>query len=134
MTQEAMQISTAVTDGIRIIVRSRYRAEQSFPAAGRYAFSYEVRIRNEGLLPARLVARHWIITDSTGKEQEVRGPGVVGEQPLLRPGEHFDYTSGAVLETASGQMRGSYQMQRPNGSVFDALIAPFLLAQPYALN
>ena len=134
MTQEAMQISTAVTDGIRIIVRSRYHAEQSYPAAGRYAFSYEVRIRNEGLQPARLITRHWIITDSTGKEQEVRGPGVVGEQPLLRPGEHFDYTSGAVLETASGQMRGSYQMQRPNGSVFDALIAPFLLARPYSLN
>ena len=134
MTQEAMQVSTAVTDGIRVIVRSRYLAEQSFPAAGRYAFSYEVRIRNEGPQAARLIARHWVITDSTGKEQEVRGPGVVGEQPFLRPGEHFDYTSGAVLETTSGQMQGSYQMQRPNGRLFDAAIAPFLLARPYSLN
>jgi ApaG protein len=134
MTQEAMQISTTVTEGIRIIVRSRYVAEQSFPAAGRYAFSYQVLIRNEGPQAAQLLARHWIITDSTGKEQEFRGPGVIGEQPSLRPGEHFEYTSGAVLETPSGQMRGSYQMRRPNGRMFDAIIAPFLLARPYSLN
>ena len=95
---------------------------------------YEVRIRNEGPQPVRLRSRHWIITDSAGKVAEVRGEGVIGQQPLLRPGEHFDYVSGAVLETPRGGMRGSYEMQRPNGSAFQAMIAPFVLAQPHSLN
>lgn len=133
MSQEEHQ-STAVTDGIRISVRSRYLPEQSTPAAGRYAFAYTVRIRNEGPQSARLRARHWIITDGAGDTREVQGPGVVGEQPLLRPGEEFEYTSGAVLQTPRGTMRGTYDMERPNGSAFDAVIAPFVLSLPYSLN
>jgi ApaG protein len=133
-SQQEMLISSTVTEGIRIVVRSSYLAEQSTPAAGRYAFSYEVRIWNEGRQAAQLRARHWTITDSSGKVQEVCGAGVVGEEPLLRPGAHFQYTSRATLETPRGEMRGSYLMQRPNGRVFDALIAPFALAQPHSLN
>ena len=132
--EREMLTSSTVTEGIRIVVRSSYLADQSAPAAGRYAFSYEVRIRNEGPQAAQLRARHWTITDSSGKVQEVCGPGVVGEEPLLRPGAHFEYTSRAVLETPRGEMRGSYLMQRPNGRVFDAVIAPFVLAQPHSLN
>jgi ApaG protein len=126
--------STAVTDGIRVVVRSSYVAEQSLPMARRYVFAYTVRIANEGGEPAQLRTRHWIITDSEGKVEEVRGPGVVGQEPLLRPGEQFEYTSGCVLQTPRGEMRGSYQMQRPNGRMFDAVIAPFLLALPHSLN
>jgi len=134
MFQKDLQISSALTRGVRITVRSRYAPEQSFPAAGRYAFTYEVRIRNEGTLPVQLRSRHWIITDSTGKVSEVRGAGVIGQQPLILPGGHFEYVSGAVLETPSGGMRGTYQMQLVNGTAFEALIAPFVLAQPHSLN
>jgi ApaG protein len=130
----ATQNSSAVTEGIRVNVRSAYVAEQSVPLARRYVFSYTVRIANEGPEPAQLRTRHWIITDGTGKVEEVRGPGVVGQQPFLRPGEHFDYTSGCILETPRGEMRGTYQMHRPDGRVFDAEIAPFLLALPHSLN
>jgi ApaG protein len=130
----ATQSSSAVTEGIRINVRSAYVAEQSVPLARRYVFAYTVRIANEGPEPAQLRTRHWIITDGTGKVEEVRGPGVVGQQPLLRQGEHFDYTSGCILETPRGEMRGTYQMHRPDGRVFDAEIAPFLLALPHSLN
>ena len=134
MFQKDTQISSALTRGIRITVRSRYAAEHSFPAAGRYAFTYEVRIRNEGQKPVQLRSRHWVITDSTGKVSEVRGPGVVGQQPLILPGGHFEYVSGAVLDTPRGGMHGSYQMQLQNGSEFEAIIAPFVLAQPHSLN
>jgi ApaG protein len=130
----ATETSTALTDGIRITVRSEYIADQSAPLSGRYAFSYTVRIANEGVEPARLMTRHWIITDGVGKVEEVRGPGVVGRQPALRPGEHFEYTSGCQLATPRGEMRGTYQMHRPDGRVFDAKIAPFLLALPHSLN
>jgi ApaG protein len=126
--------STAVTDGIRVVVRSSYIAEQSLPLAKKFVFAYTVRIANEGTEPAQLRTRHWIITDATGKVEEVRGPGVVGQEPFLRPGEHFEYTSGCVLQTTRGEMRGSYQMQRPSGRMFDATIAPFLLALPHSLN
>ena len=126
--------STAVTEGIRIVVRSAYVADQSLPQAKRYVFSYTVRIANEGTEEAHLRTRHWVITDGDGKVEEVRGPGVVGHEPRLKPGEHFEYTSGCVLQTPRGQMRGEYQMHRPNGRVFDAVIAPFLLALPYSLN
>jgi ApaG protein len=128
------QNSSAVTEGIRVSVRSTYVVDQSVPLARRYVFSYTVRISNEGAEPAQLRTRHWIITDGGGKVEEVRGPGVVGHQPLLRPGEHFDYTSGCVLETPRGEMRGTYQMHRSDGRVFDAVIAPFLLALPHSLN
>lgn len=130
----ALESSTALTDGIRTTVRSAYVVDQSMPLAHRYVFAYTVRIANEGSEPAKLVTRHWIITDGNGKTEEVRGPGVVGRQPLLRQGEHFEYTSGCVLQTPRGEMRGSYQMQRPDGRLFDAEIAPFLLALPHSLN
>jgi ApaG protein len=130
----SMQNSSAVTEGIRVSVRSAYVADQSVPLAKRYVFSYTVRISNEGDEPAQLRTRHWIITDGTGKVEEVRGPGVVGRQPMLKPGEHFDYTSGCVLETPRGEMRGTYQMHRPDGRMFDAIIAPFQLALPHSLN
>jgi ApaG protein len=130
----ATETSTALTEGIRITVRSSYVADQSAPLVHRYVFSYTVRIANEGIEPAKLLTRHWVITDGTGKVEEVRGPGVVGRQPALRPGEHFEYTSGCVLATPRGEMRGTYQMQRPDGRSFDAIIAPFLLALPHSLN
>ncbi len=134
MMGRTAESSSAVTEGIRVNVRSQYVAEQSVPAAHRYVFAYTVRIANEGAEPAQLRTRHWIITDGTGKVEEVKGPGVVGQTPYLRPGEHFEYTSGCVLQTPRGEMRGTYQMHRPDGRVFDAMIAPFLLALPHSLN
>jgi ApaG protein len=134
MAEPVTSTSTAVTEGIRVVVRSAYLANQSLPLANRYVFAYTVLIANEGTEPAQLRTRHWIITDGEGKVEEVRGPGVVGQEPLLKPGEHFEYTSGCVLRTARGQMHGTYQMHRPGGRVFDATIAPFLLALPHSLN
>jgi ApaG protein len=127
-------VSSATTNGIKVTVSTAYVAAQSSPAAQRYVFAYTVRITNEGNDAAQLRSRHWVITDGNGKVEEVRGPGVVGQQPLLRPGEHFEYTSGCVLETPRGTMHGTYQMHRPDGSAFDAAIAPFALALPYSLN
>jgi ApaG protein len=126
--------SIAITDGIRISVEPQYVAEQSSPRARRYVFAYTVRIVNEGSEMAQLRSRHWVITDGDGRVEEVRGPGVVGQQPLLRPGEHFEYTSGCVLQTPRGQMHGTYQMVRESGATFDATIAPFDLVLPYSLN
>jgi ApaG protein len=134
MPDRSAESSVAVTEGIRISVRSAYIAEQSVPLAHRFVFAYTVRIENEGTAPAQLRTRHWIITDATGKVDEVRGPGVVGQQPNLRPGEHFEYTSGCVLQTSRGEMRGTYQMHRADGGSFDAVIAPFVLALPHSLN
>jgi len=134
MTERAAENSTALTEGVRVSVRSQYVADQSVPLAQRYVFAYTVRIANEGLEPAQLRTRHWVITDGAGKVEEVRGPGVVGQTPFLRPGEHFEYTSGCILQTSRGEMRGTYQMYRPDGRMFDALIAPFLLALPHSLN
>ena len=130
----AQPTSTAVTEGIRIVVRSAYVADQSLPSAKRYVFAYTVRIFNEGTEAAQLRSRHWIITDGEGKVEEVKGPGVVGQQPFLEPGQQFEYTSGCVLQTPRGDMRGSYQMHRASGGVFDAQIAPFALALPHSLN
>lgn len=113
---------------------THFLSEQSRPEEDRYVFSYTIRIRNDGALPARLLSRHWIITDDNGKVQEVRGDGVVGEQPWLRPGDEFEYTSGAVLETALGTMHGSYQMLADDGTSFDAPIAPFTLSVPRVLH
>jgi ApaG protein len=127
-------VSNVLTDGIRVTVKSAYVAEQSSPKAGRYVFAYTVRIENEGVEPAQLRTRHWIITDGNGKVEEVRGPGVVGHQPLLKPGDHFEYTSGCVLQTPRGEMKGTYQMHRSDGRMFDAAIAPFRLALPHSLN
>ena len=130
----ATETSNALTDGIRVTVKSTYVPEQSSPRLHRYVFAYTVRIANEGDHGAQLRTRHWIITDGEGKVEHVRGPGVVGQQPFLRPGDHFEYTSGCVLPTPRGEMRGTYQMQRADGSGFDATIAPFALALPHTLN
>ena len=122
------------TEGIRVTVESVYVVDQSAPRAQRYVFAYTVKIENEGTEGAQLRSRHWVITDGNGKVEEVRGPGVVGQKPFLRPGDHFEYTSGCVLATPRGQMHGSYQMNRPDGREFDATIAPFALALPHSLN
>ncbi len=127
-------MSTAITEGIRVNVSTVYVPSQSSPGEHRYVFAYTIRITNEGNEPAQLRTRHWIITHGNGKQEEVRGPGVVGHQPTLRPGEHFEYTSGCVLETPRGNMRGTYQMHRPDGSSFDAEIAAFTLSMPHTLN
>jgi ApaG protein len=126
--------SEAVTRGIRVTVESRFEPERSSPEDGQWFFSYHVRVANEGERVAQLLSRHWIITDGNGREQEVRGPGVVGEQPVIEPGEAFEYTSGCPLQTPVGSMRGSYRMVSPGGDAFDAVIAPFGLAEPRHVN
>jgi ApaG protein len=117
-----------------IDVATRYLDEQSEPEQDRYVFAYTVRIRNTGKVPARLLGRHWVITDANGNVREVTGEGVVGEQPWLRPGEDFSYTSGAVLETHLGTMHGSYEMVADDGTHFDAPIPPFTLSVPRTLH
>ena len=119
---------------IEVEVDPRFLEDQSEPEAGRYVFAYTIRIRNRGSVAARLVARHWRITDGNGRTEEVHGDGVVGEQPHLQPGEGFEYTSGAILETAVGTMHGSYQMLADDGRRFDAPIAPFTLSIPRTLH
>ncbi len=119
---------------IGIQVDTDYVDEQSEPDSDRYVFAYTITITNNGDLPARLISRHWIITDANGKVQEVSGDGVVGEQPHLNPGEEFRYSSGAVLETPVGAMQGLYRMEADNGVNFDAPIAPFTLAVPGVLH
>ena len=119
---------------ISVAVQTRFLDEQSAPDDNRYVFAYTIRIANDGEVPAKLLTRHWIITDANGKVQEVRGDGVVGEQPHLKPGEEFRYTSGAVLETAVGTMRGSYQMLADDGHRFDAPIAQFTLSIPRTVH
>lgn len=118
----------------RVEVETSYIAEQSSPEQSRYVFSYTITIRNHGLIPAKLLSRHWVITDANGKVEEVRGEGVVGEQPYLKPGEGFRYTSGTVIETPVGSMQGSYHMIADNGDEFDAPIQPFSLSKPHALH
>ena len=119
---------------IKVLARSQYVEEQSNPAQERYVFAYTITIENTGEVAAQLISRHWVITDANGKVEEVRGEGVVGEQPLLVPGETFRYTSGAVLETPLGTMQGSYQMIGHDGTQFDAPIPAFRLAVPHALH
>ena len=119
---------------ISVDVETGYRDDQSDPKQDRYVFSYTITIRNDGHMPARLLTRHWLITDANGKVQEVRGDGVVGEQPYLKPGQGFRYSSAAVIETPVGAMQGSYQMVGDDGTQFDAPIAPFRLAMPGILQ
>lgn len=119
---------------IRIEVETEYLDQQSDPEQGRYAFAYRITIRNEGARPAQLLSRHWIITDADGGVQEVRGEGVVGEQPTIEPGEGFRYSSGAVLPTPVGSMRGAYQMTEASGQRFEVPIPAFTLARPGALH
>jgi ApaG protein len=126
--------SEAVTRGIRINVQSAYVPERSDPEHEQWFFIYTVRVSNEGSETAQLVSRHWIITDANGRVHEVKGPGVVGEQPVLKPGESFEYTSACPLETSFGTMHGTYRMVVNNGDGFDATIAPFSLGEPHAIN
>jgi len=127
-------VSAAVTRSVRVSVKTEYLATQSAPRDKRYVFSYTIRIANEGTEAVQLRSRHWIITDGNSRVEEVKGPGVVGKQPVIKPGEHFEYTSGCVLETPRGTMRGTYQMVKQDGSPFDAEIAPFMLSLPHTLN
>ena len=122
------------TRAIRVSVEPFYVADQSEPAKSRWVFGYRVRIENEGEETVQLLTRHWRITDGQGRVVEVKGDGVVGEQPLLEPGEAFQYTSGTPLPTPSGIMAGSYQMERENGERFDVAIPAFSLDSPYALR
>lgn len=117
-----------------IDVATRYLDDQSEPEQGRYVFAYTIHIRNSGKVPARLLGRHWVITDANGQVQEVTGEGVVGEQPWLRPGDDFTYTSGAVLETNLGTMHGSYEMLADDGTRFAAEIPAFTLSVPRTLH
>ena len=121
-------------NNIQVDVETRYVEEQSNPEQNYYVFAYTITIRNKGRQSAQLLTRHWIITDSNHKVQEVRGEGVVGEQPVLKPGEQFVYTSGTMLETAVGTMKGSYQMLADDGSRFDAPIEEFVLSTPRVLH
>lgn len=119
---------------IEVEVQTTYIEEQSSPSDNRYVFAYTITIRNAGSVAAKLLSRHWIITDSNGKTQEVRGEGVVGEQPHLEPGASFQYTSGTMIETSVGSMRGSYQMIADDGVEFDAEIPAFTLSIPRTLH
>ncbi|MCK5002578.1 MAG: Co2+/Mg2+ efflux protein ApaG [Gammaproteobacteria bacterium] len=119
---------------INIEILPTYIAEQSDPSSDHYVFSYTVTIRNEGKKSARLLTRHWVITDGDGQVQEVRGEGVIGEQPHLSPGEDFKYTSGTFMNTPVGTMRGSYQMITDSGETFEAEIPNFTLAVPNTLH
>ena len=121
-------------NNIQVNVETRYIEEQSKPDENYYVFAYTITIKNQGQQAARLLTRHWVITDSNHKVQEVRGAGVVGEQPVLKPGEEFVYTSGAMLETPVGTMKGSYQMQADDGFQFDAAIDEFVLSTPRVLH
>jgi len=127
-------MSSALTRGILVTVRSEYIPARSSAQAKQYAFAYTVTIANQGRVTAQLKSRHWIISDAFGAVQEVRGEGVIGAQPVLRPGEAFEYTSWCVIATPSGTMRGTYQMVTSDGDRFDAEVAPFALAPPQLLN
>lgn len=119
---------------IRVQVKPNYIDEQSEPNAHRFVFSYTVTIQNTGNIAAKLLTRHWVITDANGKVQEVIGEGVVGYQPYLKPGEGFEYTSGAILETPLGTMQGVYRMIADDGTKFDAAIPVFTLVRPHTLH
>jgi ApaG protein len=132
MQDNSIQTSEAVTNGIRILVTSKFlhaKAQEQ-----RWYFSYSVRISNEGSETVQLVSRHWIITDGSNQVEEVKGRGVVGHQPTLAPGESFEYTSGCPLKTPFGSMRGTYQMVKTDGNGFDVEIAEFALTEPYTVH
>jgi ApaG protein len=119
---------------VAVSAATQYLADQSDEPAGRFVFAYTITIRNAGSVPAQLISRHWVITDAQGLVQEVRGLGVVGAQPLLQPGESFEYTSGASIATQVGTMRGSYQMVAEDGTRFEAAIPEFTLSVPRVLH
>jgi len=126
--------SEAVTRNIRVQVQVEYSPDRSRPADQHWFFLYTITISNEGEETVQLLTRHWIITDSNQHVEEVRGPGVIGEQPVLRPGQIFGYTSGCGLGTPFGVMEGTYQMVTPGGDQFDVTIAPFTLSEPYTVH
>jgi ApaG protein len=119
---------------IQVGVATQYLPDQSDAETGRFVFSYTITVRNTGTVPAQLISRHWVITDAEGQIQEVRGLGVVGQQPLLAPGAQFEYTSGCALATPVGTMRGSYQMTAEDGIQFEAVIPEFVLSMPRTLH
>jgi ApaG protein len=127
-------MSDTTTRGIRVQVESFYDEDKSAPQESYYFFAYRVLISNVGSETAQLLSREWIITDANGHQQRVQGPGVVGEQPVLAPGEAFEYMSFCPLSTPVGSMHGSYRMALPDGETFDAVIAPFSLAVPHSVN
>jgi ApaG protein len=134
MAQDSSSMSEMVTNGVRVIVQPEFLEAQSDPVAGLWLHAYHVTVENEGDVPVTLMARHWIITNARGEVEHVRGPGVVGHQPVLEPGESFRYSSGCPMNTTVGTMHGSFQMVREDGLKFNAEIAPFTLAEPFALN
>jgi len=119
---------------IQVTVGTQYIETESNPEANRFVFAYTISIENRGEIAAKLLSRHWIITDANNRVQEVKGKGVIGEQPYLRPGESFEYTSGTMMETPVGSMQGTYQMVADDQHHFDAIIEPFTLALPRMLN
>ncbi len=129
-----MSSSDAITRGIRIQVKCNYVPEESTPETGHYLFTYQVTVINHSEQAVQLISRHWVITNADGKKEEIRGLGVVGQQPLIRPGESYRYSSFCPLNTPVGSMHGTYQMVLNNGEEFDAVIAPFTLAVPGILN
>jgi ApaG protein len=127
-------LSDTTTRGVRVQVQAAYVPERSSPREGHYFFAYRIRVSNVGDDTVQLVSRHWVITDGNGQVEHVRGPGVVGEQPVLEPGQSFEYTSFCPLPTPIGSMHGTYQMATTSGPPFDAEIGPFPLAMPSAVN
>lgn len=125
---------TALDPTIQVSVTSEYLPSHSQPEDNRYAFAYHIRITNKGRAAAQLLSRHWVIIDANQERQEVRGEGVIGEQPIIEPGTEFQYSSGVVIETTVGTMQGSYQLIDGDGNPFDALIEPFLLSMPHAVH
>jgi ApaG protein len=126
--------SEAVTNNVRVEADAQYAPERSQPFQNKWFFNYTIRITNEGEETVQLLSRHWIATDASGHSEVVKGPGVVGEQPVLAPGESFQYTSGWPLSTSNGVLRGTYQMVSESGAHFDAEIAPFTLKEPYTVH
>ena len=127
-------MSDTTTNGIRVQVTTKYLADRSSPKEGEYLFAYFIRISNVGTETAQLISRHWVITNADGDEEEVRGEGVVGAQPVLPPGTSYDYNSFCRLKTAVGTMHGEYTLVTPSGDTFEANISPFTLATPNSLN
>jgi ApaG protein len=130
----AMFVSEATTRGVRVSVLAEYSPERSRPDQQQWFFLYTITIANTGSETVQLLSRHWIITDATGHIEEVRGPGVIGQQPVIEPGEEFTYTSGASIDTSFGTMEGTYRMVTGGGQEFDVAIAKFTLSEPYTVH
>lgn len=129
-----MFTSDALTNGVRVTVHSEYAPDRSRPSEHEWVFLYTITIANESARTVQLLSRHWIITDAAGEVKHVQGPGVIGQQPVLAPGESFTYTSGCDLRTSFGRMEGTYQMATPSGESFDVVIAAFTLSEPYTVR